>query len=104
MSDSTACPKSLREIQEALRAILPELETHHGVKSLGVFGSYVRGEQGIGSDLDLLVEFTRAPTIFEFTRLQRLLAAKLELEVDLVMKSALKPTIGKQILGEVLSV
>ena len=104
MSGSTTNPKSLREVQEALRAILPELEAHHGVKSLGVFGSYARGNQETRSDLDLLVEFTRAPTIFEFTRLQRLLAAKLELKVDLVMKSGLKPTIGKQILGEVLSV
>jgi predicted nucleotidyltransferase len=32
----------------------------------GVFGSYVRGEASQTSDLDLLVEFEKAPTLYEF--------------------------------------
>ena len=74
------------------------------VKSLGIFGSYVRGQTKRGSDLDLLVEFHRAPTMFEFVRLERYLANVLGVKVDLVMKSALKPEIGKSILAEVVPV
>ncbi|MBI3913583.1 MAG: nucleotidyltransferase domain-containing protein [Chloroflexi bacterium] len=44
-----------------MRAHLPALRERYAVTSLGVFGSYVRGEQKKRSDLDVLVEFDRAP-------------------------------------------
>jgi predicted nucleotidyltransferase len=87
-----------------LREHLPELRERYGVRSLGVFGSYVRGDQEHGSDLDVLVEFDRVPTLFEFVRLERHLSQQLGIPVDLVMKSALKPTIGRYILEEVVPV
>ena len=95
---------ALAEILDILRNLLPDLGADHGVKSLGVFGSYATGEQTVGSDLDLLVEFDQAPTLFEFVRLRRSLAVKLGIKVDLVMKSTLKPHIGKQILKQVVPV
>ena len=42
--------------------------------------------------------------MFEFVRLERHLTAILGVKVDLVMKSALKPEIGKRILSEVVPV
>lgn len=42
---------------EDLKSILPELKERYGVTQLGIFGSYIRGEQTANSDLDLLVEF-----------------------------------------------
>jgi predicted nucleotidyltransferase len=95
---------ALEEIVQALRDELPELRQHYGVRSLGVFGSYVRGEQERGSDLDILVEFDCVPTLFEFVRLERHLSQQLGIPVDLVMKTALKPAIGRYILEEVVSV
>ena len=71
---------------------------------MGVFGSYARGENKLKSDVDLLVEFQRAPTMFEFIRLERHLADLLGVKVDLVMKTSLKPEIGQRILGEVVPV
>jgi predicted nucleotidyltransferase len=50
----------LDQIIQSLKAILPELRDRYGVISLGVFGSYVCGEQTPDSDLDLLVEFDPA--------------------------------------------
>jgi predicted nucleotidyltransferase len=94
----------LEEIVQALRDRLPELRDRYGVHSLGVFGSYVRGEQERGSDLDILVEFERVPTLFEFVRLERQLSQQLGVPVDLVMKSALRPTIGRYILEELVPV
>lgn len=87
-----------------LRTRLPELRAQYGVATLGLFGSYVRGEQVPGSDLDILVEFERTPSLFEFVELQDHLSELLGVPVDLVMKSTLKPAIGRYILDEVVSV
>lgn len=104
MTNETHAGKYLAEIQYTLKAILPELEADHGVKTLAVFGSYARGDQAPNSDLDLLIEFHRPPTLFQFVRLRRHLASALGRNVDLVMRSALKPNIGKHILRELVPV
>ena len=39
-----------------------------GVKSLALFGSVVRGEEGPVSDVDLLVEFDKPVGFFRFHR------------------------------------
>jgi len=83
-----------------LRTHLPELRERYGVRELQLFGSCLRGEQSKRSDLDVLVEFDRVPSLFEFIRLERHLGELLGMKVDLVMKSALKPTIGRYILEE----
>jgi len=70
------------------------------VRGLSLFGSYLRGEQRKGSGLDVLVEFDRVPSLFEFIRLERYLSELLKIKVDLVIKSALKPAIGRHILKE----
>jgi len=96
--------KKLEEIMAALREHLPELRERYKVHSLGVFGSWVRGEQRPRSDLDLLVEFDDAPSLFGFVGLEQELSDLLGLKVDLVMRSALKPRIGKHILREVIQI
>jgi hypothetical protein len=97
-------PPDLESVVQSLREHMSELHERYGVSFLGVFGSYVRGEQSQGSDLDILVEFDRIPTLFEFVRLERHLSQLLDVKVDLVMKSALKPTIGSYILKETVPV
>ena len=87
-----------------LRQHLPEISRKYSVSYLGIFGSYVRGEQEPESDLDILVEFEEAPSLFEYIRLEDYLSEILGIKVDLVMKSALKPAIGKRILEEVVAV
>ncbi|HHT9124880.1 MAG TPA: nucleotidyltransferase family protein [Candidatus Brocadiia bacterium] len=94
----------LKSILRTLRAYLPELQKLYGVKSLGVFGSYVHGGQRKRSDLDILVDFECVPTLFKFVDLQEHLRRLLGIKVDLVMKSALKPAIGERILSEVVPV
>lgn len=72
------------------------------VKEIGVFGSYSRGEQRKGSDVDILVDFFEEPSLFEFLNLENYLSEILGAKVDLVMKNSLKPNIGKHILSEVI--
>jgi len=95
---------SLDEIVRTLKVNMPDLAERYGVKRLGVFGSYVRGEADEDSDLDILVEFEDAPTLWEFIRLERELGDKLGVKADLVMKKTLKPGIGEAILKEVVAV
>ena len=65
-----------------------------------LFGSFVRGDDCEGSDLDLLVTFDEVPTLFEFLEIENYLSDELGIKVDLVMKDSLKPAIGKRILEE----
>jgi predicted nucleotidyltransferase len=78
-----------------LRAGMPVLAERFGVRSLALFGSTVRGEATELSDVDTLVEHERAPTRFEFVRLQSHLTALLGLPVDLVMRSALNLALAR---------
>jgi len=84
-----------------LRQHLPELREKYSVNYLGIFGSYIRGEQTKDSDLDVLVQFDKKPGLLKYIELENYLSDLLEVKVDLVMKSALKPNIGKRILNEV---
>jgi uncharacterized protein len=88
----------------ALRERLPELAREFQVRSLEVFGSYVRNEQTPESDLDVLVTFEQAPGLFEFIELRDRLSDALGVTVDLVMKKALKPRLKQRILDEAIPV
>jgi predicted nucleotidyltransferase len=87
-----------------LRQLLPELAEKYHVRSLEVFGSYVRGEQSAESDLDVLVTFDKTPGLLQYVALENHLSDLLGVKVDLVMKSALKPRIGQNILREAVPV
>lgn len=93
-------PRDLDEINHTLRAMLPELKSRWPLSYLGVFGSWVRREQGCDSDLDLLVDFDR-PVGFELVALKDELEHRLGLPVDLVMRGSLRRRIGRRILDEV---
>jgi hypothetical protein len=90
-----------KEIIDIIRQTRPEIEARYGVKRLGLFGSFVRGQAGRRSDIDILVSFRRDIDLFEFLDLKDFLQKRLDHKVDLVMESALKPAIGKRIRAEV---
>ena len=92
--------RTIKEISIILKKELPKLQSDYSVTTLDIFGSYLRGEQRLDSDLDLLVSFSNSPSLFEFVKLENYLSDLLNVKVDLVMRSALKPNIGKQIISE----
>ena len=96
--------KTLYYLQNILKQHRPELIRGYHVQSLGLFGSYVRQEQHLGSDLDVLVSFTEPPSLLKFIALENYLTDLLGVKVDLVMQDALKPHIGQQILHEVIDI
>jgi predicted nucleotidyltransferase len=92
--------KRLEKFKAILREQLPRLTEQYYVAGLEVFGSYVRHEEKTTSDLDILVTFSKAPSILKFIRLENELSNLLGVKVDLVLKDSLKPAIGKRILSE----
>lgn len=92
-------PRTLPEIKAELRALLPELRRRYPISYLGVFGSWARGEQRPGSDLDLLVDFD-GPIGWEIVDLRDEIAARLGLPIDIVMRGSLRRHIGSRILAE----
>lgn len=94
----------LSYLKNILKQHRPELIRGYHVQSLGLFGSYVRQEQHLGSDLDVLVSFTEPPSLLKFIALENYLTDLLGVKVDLVMQDALKPHIGQHILHEVIDI
>jgi hypothetical protein len=94
--------KTLEEIKQWLVEHQLELQELYQVKELGIFGSYVRKEQTETSDVDVLVEFSKTPSLLKFINLENYLSDNLGVKVDLVHKPGLKPRIGERILAEVV--
>lgn len=91
---------SIVSIKRILKRRKMDLAREYRVKSIGIFGSYVRGRQKKNSDLDVLVEFRRPIGLIKFMSLENRLTGLVGIKVDLVSKDALKPHIGKHILRE----
>ena len=91
-------------------SVLMKLSQHrrvvegYGVKDIRLFGSVARGEAGVGSDVDLLVEFEPTAHIgmFEFSRLRRELSQLLGCDVDLVTSDAPHKGMKENILKEAI--
>lgn len=96
--------KTHKQIEQVLREHKTELAEKYKVKEIGVFGSYVRGEEKKTSDVDILVEFEEIPDLFKFIELERYLEKLLGLRVDLVRKKALREELKDIILTEVVTV
>lgn len=96
--------RPVRRLMRILRDHMPELRRRYGVRSVGVFGSYVRNEQRPDSDLDLLVEFEEVPGLLAYIELQHYLSDLLGVRVDLTNKRTLRPRTGRSILREAVEV
>lgn len=92
--------KDIANITSILASHKKHISERFKVKEIGVFGSYVRGEQNRKSDIDVLVEFAEPIGFFKFMDLEEYLSGILGAKVDLVSKKALKPYIGARILKE----
>jgi uncharacterized protein len=96
-----AAMRSVDDIISQLRALEPDLRRRYPIRALGVFGSYVRGEQREDSDLDVLVELGEGMTLPAYVGLQMELSDALGVRVDLADKAALRQRIGQRVLAEV---
>jgi len=91
--------KSIEEVKAIIVQNQTVLEEKYKVKSLAFFGSFVRGEQQEGSDIDIMVEFSE-PVGLLFVHLADYLEELLGMKVDLLTPDAVKPNRRKYIMNE----
>lgn len=96
--------KSIEEVKEILKEHKEEVSRKYKVSEIGIFGSFVRGDQKKRSDLDILVEFDEEniPSLLKLIEMERYLQRLLRKKVDLVMKSSIRPELKDIILKEVV--
>lgn len=87
---------NLDQIKKKAIPILKEA----GVTRSALFGSYVRGEAGKDSDIDMLVEVPKGTGLFAFVGLQHKLEDALNKKVDLVTYKSIHPLLRDRILKE----
>jgi uncharacterized protein len=98
--------KTCEEIKVDLQSLKPVLRDRFKVETIGIFGSYSRGEQKNTSDIDILVTFAEPNDIdlIDFIELKQFLRRKLKTKVDVVQKRSLKNRIKDKILQEAIYV
>ena len=64
---------------------------NQGARKIAVFGSYVRGEEKPGSDIDIIVEFSERKSLLELVRIERELSEVLGIKVDLLTEKSISP-------------
>ena len=87
------------DIKSVLAANI-EILKKYKVKSISLFGSYVRNEQKEDSDIDFLVEFGEGITLFDIVELEDNLSETLGKKVNIVSRRGLSKYIGPYILKE----
>jgi len=91
----------LNKVKNILSGLKPELISKYYVSSIGLFGSVVRNDFTINSDIDIIVTFNR-PVGVEFIDLTNELEEKLNWKVDLVSKGGIKPKYFNVIEPEII--
>lgn len=96
--------KTLADFKQILSQDKTLLREQYRVTRLGIFGSYARGEETPESDLDILIDYEQAPTLFQLVELRDYLSKQVGLKVDLVTKNGLKPRMQARVLSEVVDI
>lgn len=91
---------TVEEVKEILQKHKDEIMQKYKVSEIGIFGSFVRGEQKRRSDVDLLVEYSEMPDLFELIALENYLSHLLRKKVDLVRKGGIRQELKEKILKE----
>jgi len=96
--------KTLEEIRATIRQHQEILAERYGVRVVGVFGSYVRGEQRRGSDLDLLADLADRVSLLEFVGAELYLSEVLGVKVDLIPKRVVREELRESIFKEAIAI
>lgn len=90
------------EVKAILKQYRDELEQQFKVKSIAIFGSYVRGQQREESDVDLLVEFSSPVSLLHIISLENHLTDLLGVQVDVILRRSIRQELRRAILGEAI--
>lgn len=93
---------SLDSIVMTLNKHKSQIFNNYNLKELGIFGSFVRGENNIKSDIDMIVEYKITPDLLKYIELENHIEKILNIKVDLVIKNSIRPELKSDILREVI--
>lgn len=93
---------SLEEIREIIEQHRRELKRQFHVEKIGVFGSYARGDQGKRSDIDFLVTFDEAISLFKHVDLIIYLKEITGRKVDVIQHDNLRPELREYVLKDLV--
>ena len=94
--------KSRDEVLKILTSQKSSLLEAYQITRLGIFSSYARCQQTDDSDIDVLVEYENAPTLYKIIELRDYLSELFSVKVDVVTKNGLKERIRERVLAEVI--
>jgi len=85
---------------EKYKEIIVEILLKHEVRKASLFGSLVREEMTIDSDIDLIIEFKGNKSLLDLAALKIELEETLKLKVDILTYNSIHPLLKNQILAE----
>lgn len=94
--------KELDKIKDILNKHRDELKEKYKIAEIGIFGSYIRGEQKKESDIDILVEFSEPVSLLDLIGAENYIADLIGRKVDLVPREDIRPELKQVILDEVV--
>ena len=91
-----------KDLLMKLKELKPTISERYKAKEIGLFGSFVRGEQDAGSDIDVLVDFEEEADLFDLIGLALHHEEVLQRKVDVVPKRALRTELRESVLHELV--
>jgi len=96
--------KNIEEASAVLKEHKAEVVQKYRAREIGIFGSFVRGEQKRRSDIDILVEFDSGdiPGLLKLIEMEIYFEKLFRKKIDVVIKSGIRPELKNNILKEVI--
>ena len=94
---------NVQDLLIKLKELKPAITARYKAREMGVFGSFIRGEQNANSDIDILVEFDEEADLFDLMGLTILLEKELQRKVDVIPRRALRTELRESVLREVVA-
>ena len=89
----------MESIETIKEKIVPVLKKHNVLKA-AIFGSIVRGELTVNSDIDILVDMDNSKSLFDFIQLKLELEEEINRRVDLVEYTNIYPMLRESIMKD----
>ncbi len=87
---------NITELEQKIVALLIK----YNPAKISIFGSYAKGEERPGSDLDILVDFRERKSLLTLVRIERELSEALGIKVDLLTERSISPYLIESIKSD----
>ncbi|MEO8447200.1 MAG: nucleotidyltransferase family protein [bacterium] len=93
---------SLEKVINILNINKLDIFNKYNLKELGIFGSLVKKEDNLNSDVDLIIEYSITPDLLKYIELESYIEKLLNAKVDLVIKNSIRPELKSSVLKDAI--